>query len=181
MNESFYDPVNKIWSGPKVPTIFNPNQSLGRLILKILQQTPDSVTQIIADTDSPMTCKEMHDRTIKLAKFLLKTGIKQNERVGFVTANTENLAPAVFACFTLGLPINPLSPIMNENDIIQIYSKVKPKIIFCDAENLKVVQNAVNEMKSDAVIITVMYKVEGYECVSNLLKEMERESIKKFE
>ncbi|KAL7025582.1 hypothetical protein ACKWTF_013545 [Chironomus riparius] len=173
MSKPSFDPVKKIWHGPKVPPIYNPDQNLGQLILKILQQTPDSVTQISADTNVSVTCKQMYDRSIKIAKYLTKCGMKEGDLIGFVTANTENLAPIVFACFTLGLPINPLSPIMNVKDIVQMFSMTKPKMIFCDAENVKVVQNAVDEMKSEANILTVMDKVDGYECITEILKDME--------
>ena len=144
MSKPTFDPINKIWHGPIVPPIYNPDQNLGQLILKILQQTPEAVTQISADTGVSLTCQKMYDRSIKIAKYLMKIGLKEGDLIGFVAANTENLAPIVFACFALGLPINPLSPIMNEKDIVQMFSMTKPKIIFCDAENVKVVQNAVN-------------------------------------
>ncbi|KAL7025584.1 hypothetical protein ACKWTF_013547 [Chironomus riparius] len=177
MSKATFDPVSKIWHGPKVPSIYNPDQNLGQLILKILQQTPDSVTQISADTGVSVTCQQMYDRSIKIAKYLTKCGMKEGDLIGFVTANTENLAPIVFASFTLGLPVNPLAPVMNEKDIVQMFSMTKPKMIFCDVENVKVVHNAVNLMKSEAAVMTVMDKVEGFECVTEILKEMEGEIV----
>ncbi|XP_070502886.1 luciferin 4-monooxygenase-like [Chironomus tepperi] len=181
MQKPSYDPVNKIWHGPKIPPIYNPDQNLGQLILKVLQQTPDSVTQISADTGVTLTCQQMYDRSVRIAKYLTKCGMKEGDLIGLVTANTENLAPVVFACFTLGLPINPLSPIMNEKDIVQMFTMTKPKMIFCDADNVKVVQNAVDEMKSEAKVLTVMDKVDGYDCATEILKEMESESVDDFE
>jgi len=181
MSKATYDPVNKIWSGPKVPSNYNPDQNLGHLILKVLQQTPGAVTQISADTGVSVTCQQMYDRSIKIAKYLTKCGMKEGDCIGFIAGNSENLAPIVFACFTLGLPINPLAPAMNEKDIIQMFSMTKPKMIFCDAENVKVLQNSVDAMKSEAQILTVMDKVDGYECSTVILKEMESESVYDFE
>jgi len=181
MSKPTYDSVHKIWHGTKVLPFFNPDQNIGYLILHILQQTPDAVTQISSDTGVSVTCQQMYDRSIKIAKYLTKCGMKEGDCIGFVVANTENLAPIVFACFTLGLPINPLSPIMNEKDIIQMFSMTKPKMIFCDSENVKVVQNAVDGMKSEAKILTVMDKIDGYECATEVLKEMEGERINFFE
>jgi 4-coumarate--CoA ligase len=178
--QTHYDPVNKIWSGSKVPPLYNPDQNLGHLILQVLIQTPDAVHQISADTNVSVTCREMHDRTIKFTKYLQKCGAQEGDLIGSVTANTENLAPVMFACFTLGLPVNPLSPVMNESDIVQMYSVTKPKWIFCDSGNLRVVQNAVDTMKSDAKILTVMEKVDGYECVTEILKKMEGVDVKSF-
>ena len=181
MSKPSYDPANKIWKGAKAIPFFNPEQNVGYLVLKILEQTPHAVTQISADTGVSVTCQQMYDRSIKIAKYLIKCGMKEGDLIGFVTANTENLAPVVFACFTLGLPINPVSPIMNEKGIVQMFSMTKPRMIFCDAENVKVVQNSVNEMKSDAKILTVMDKFDGYECASEVLREMEDENVYDFE
>lgn len=181
MSKPTYDSINKIWYGPKVPPFFNPDQNIGFIILTILQQTPDSVTQISADTGVSVTCQQMYDRSVKIAKYLTKCGMQEGDLIGFVTANTENLAPIVFACFALGLPINPLAPIMNQKDIIQMFSTTKPKMIFCDAENVKVVQNAVDEMKSEAKVLTVMDKVDGYECATEILKEIDGQEVGIFQ
>ncbi|XP_070502888.1 luciferin 4-monooxygenase-like [Chironomus tepperi] len=181
MSKPSFDPVNKIWHGPKIPPIYNPNQNLGQLILRILQQNQDSVIQISADTGATVTCQQMHDQSIRIAKHLTICGKKEGDLIGFVTGNSENLAPIVFACFALGLPVNPLSPIMNEKDIVQMFTMTKPKMIFCDADNVKVVQNAVDEMKSEAKVLTVMDKVDGHECATEILKEMEGESVYDFE
>jgi hypothetical protein len=62
-----------------------------------------------------------------------------------------------------------------------MFSMTKPKMIFCDAENVKVVQNAVDEMESEAQILTVMDKVDGYECATEILKEMEGERVDFFQ
>ncbi|KAG5669209.1 hypothetical protein PVAND_017102 [Polypedilum vanderplanki] len=169
MQKPTFDKITKVWSGPKVPPFFNPDQNLGQLILKVLEQTPETVTQISADTKVSVTCGQMRERTEKFAKYLNSLGLKQGDVVGIVAANTENLAPAVFACFLLGLPVNPLAPMMIESDIVHMFGKTKPKLILCDENCLKIVQNAVNMMKSDAKIITVMEDVENYDSVTKIL------------
>ncbi|KAG5669217.1 hypothetical protein PVAND_017109 [Polypedilum vanderplanki] len=169
MQKPTFNKITKVWSGPKVPPIYNPDQNLGQLILKVLEQTPETVTQISADTKVSVTCGQMRERTEKFAKYLNSLGLKQGDVVGIIAANTENLAPAVFTCFLLGLPVNPLAPIMTQSDIVQMFRKTKPKLILCDGNNLKIVQNAVNMMKSDAKIITVMEDVENYDSVTKIL------------
>ncbi|KAG5670852.1 hypothetical protein PVAND_001086 [Polypedilum vanderplanki] len=165
-----FNRATKVWSGPKVPPIFKPDQNLGQLIVKVLEQTPDAVTQISADSNVSVTCGEMRERILKFAVHLNNLGLKEGDVIGVVAGNTENIAPVVFACFLLGLPVNPLAPIMIESDIVQMYSKTKPKLIFCDEKNLKTVQNALDMMKSEAKIYTVMEKVDNYECVTEILK-----------
>ncbi|KAG5680288.1 hypothetical protein PVAND_009806 [Polypedilum vanderplanki] len=172
MHHSTFNKITKIWSGPKVLPIFNPDQNLGELIVKVLEQTPDAITQISADTNVSLTCGEMRNRILKIAFHLNDLELKQGDVVGVITENTENIAPVVFACFLLGLPVNPLASVMIESDIAQIYSKTKPKLIFCDEKNLKTVQNAVKIMKSEAKIYTVMEKVDGYESVTKVLEKI---------
>lgn len=170
MNDSNYNAATKIWSGPEKPPIYNTNVSLGYLILNIFKGTPDRITQVFADNDTEMTCHEMRVRTIKVANHLMKSGLKQGDVVGIMASNSENLAPVVFACFTLGLPVNTLSQIMIESDIIDMYSKTKPKIFFCDSSSISTVQSAVNKMEIDPEIYTFMEKVDGYKFVNDLLK-----------
>jgi 4-coumarate--CoA ligase len=164
-----FDKETKVWSGPNVPPIYNPNQNLGQLIVRVLEQTPDAVTQISADTGVSVTCGEMRERILKIAAHLSALGLKQGDVVGVVAANTEHLAPAVFACFLLGLPVNPLAPMMIESDITQMYMKTKPKLIFCDGNNVEVVQNAVNSMQSGVKIFTISEKVNGYGSVVEII------------
>ncbi|KAG5683130.1 hypothetical protein PVAND_012430 [Polypedilum vanderplanki] len=175
MNKPTFDKITKIWSAPKVPPVFNPNQSLGQLILRVLKLSPEVVAQISADTKVSVTRQQIRERTEKFAKYLNSIGLKQGDNVGIVAANTENLAPAVFACFLLGFPINPLAPNAIENDIVHFFSKTKPKLLICDESILKTVQNAVNMMKSNAKIFTVMEDIKNYDSVTKILNRQSEE------
>jgi 4-coumarate--CoA ligase len=169
MNQPTYNSETKIWSGPKSETIYNSEVSLGYLILNVLKQTPERVTQVSADTNVELTCHEMRKRTMKIVNYLQTSGYKQGDIVGIMASNSENLAPVVFACLSLGLPINPLAPVMTECDVIQMYSKTKPKIIFCDANIVETLKNAVKKMKTKCEIYTLMAKVDGFKFVDDLL------------
>lgn len=164
-----YNPEKKVWSGSKYETIYDANIGLGHLILTVLKKTPEMVTQISADTDIEITCHEMRMRTIKMASYLHEKGYKQGDVVGFIAKNSENLAPVVFACFALGLPVHVLSSMMNEHDIISMYSKTKPKIIFCDVDFVNTLQTAVNKMFLSPVINTLINKLDGYNFVDDVL------------
>jgi 4-coumarate--CoA ligase len=164
-----YDRGNKVWSGPKYDPIYNTNVSLGYLILNVLKKTPELVTQMSADTNIEITCHEMRQRIMKISTQLAASGLQQGDVVGIMASNSENLASIVFACFTLGLPINPLAPVMVEIDVIQMYSKTKPKIIVCDSSVVQTVQSAVDKIKIRPVIYTLMKRVDGYKFVDDLL------------
>lgn len=112
-----FNEKEKVWS-----SLDQQNASLGYLILNEFKKTPERITQVSADTGVQVTCHQMRQRSIKIAKHLQSLGLKQGDVVGIMACNSEYLAAVVFACFTLGLPINALAPIMVEGDIIHMYS-----------------------------------------------------------
>ncbi|CRK87334.1 CLUMA_CG001136, isoform A [Clunio marinus] len=169
MSSSNYNENDKIWSGEKQQIIYNSYMNAGQLILNVLKNTPERIAQISADTNSSLTCHEMRVRTVKIAKYLSSFGIKQGDVVGIVASNTEHLAPVVFACLVLGYPFNPLAPVMTEFDITYMFSKTKPKLIICDSTVVKIVQNAVDTIRNNAQIYTLIDKVEGYEFIDDML------------
>lgn len=165
-----YDSVNKIWRGPVRPSIFNTEAGLGNVILNVLRQNPDRVMQVCYDTGSEMTCGEMYSRTVKIINFLrLKTALTQHDVVGIIARNSENIAAVAFACFSLGLPINPLAPVLGEKEIGEMYSKTKPKAIFCDNDLIETVLNVIKKIQvENCKIITLMEKVEGFDFVDEI-------------
>lgn len=169
-NQVIYDHEKKIWSGPIAQPIHNSNTNLGYLISNVLKQTPKRVTQVSADTDMEMTCHEMRLRTMKIASHLMIAGYKQNDVVGVMATNSENLAPTVFACFALGLPINTLAPVMIESDIIHMFSKTKPAMVLCDASLVQTVRKAADKLTARPTIYTLMSKVDGYQFIDDILK-----------
>ena len=117
----------------------------------------------------------MFVKTAKIATFLSeKTALKQGDVVGIISRNSENIAPLAFACFTLGLPINPLAIVLSENEISEMYAKTKPKIIFCDFDMLESVKLAVKKIPlENCKILTTMEKVEGFEFLDEILEKSE--------
>jgi 4-coumarate--CoA ligase len=170
MKISNFDPIEKVWSGPTQDSIYNENLSVGQLILEVLKLTPERITQIFADNGSEMSCYEMRSRTIKIAHYLMQKGYKQHDIVGIMCANSENLAPIVIACLTLGMPINTLATVMIESDIIQMYSKTKPKLIFCDVDVVEKMKKSTENMNLNAEIITLRERCEGFLFVDDLLQ-----------
>lgn len=168
-----YDSVNKIWSGPKRVSIYNVNANLGYLILNAIKTSPDRIFQVCDDTKVEMTCKEMFKRTLKISTFFNKIGLKQDDVIGFVAENSENLTSVIVACLYLGLPVNPLAPVMNESDIIYMFSLTKPKVIFCDASLIEKVKNSVEKLESDCEIITFLKRVEGYQFIDDIIESID--------
>lgn len=172
---SSYDPINKIWRGPVLPPIFNTEVSVGYLVLTTLKQNPDKVMVLNYDSGAKLTCSDIYSRTVKISSFLdSKSGLKQGDIVGVIAKNSENIIPTAYACFTLGYPINPLLDVMTEDDIAAMYSKTRPKAIFCDFDMVKKVENVVTKLKlKNCKIYTLMEKVGDYDFIDDMIKEYE--------
>ena len=174
-----FDSATKIWSGTKVEPIYSTKVSVGYLLLNILKKTPEKVTQVVHETGSEMTCGEMFSRSVKIVKFLQTLRLEQGDVVGIIATNTENLAPVVFACLTLGLPINPLDPLLLETEIVYMFAKTRPKIVFCDFDVLQKVKNSIEKIEIEPKIVTLIEKVEGMDFVDDILRKIE--DLKGFE
>lgn len=159
-----------MWSGPRKPNIFNTNVSLGCLLLNALEFSPDSVTQVSDDTGNEITCREMRSRAIKIAMHLHATGLKQGDIVGIVANNTDNVAPLVIACFTLGLPIHSLDPILINSEIIRMYSATKPKVIFCESSVVEKMEHCIHGAKlTVSGFYTLVKKVKTYKFLNDIV------------
>lgn len=169
MIRTTFNPQKKIWCGSKFHMMLNPDAGLGHLILNVLKNTPELVTQVSDDTKVEVTCYEMRDRAIKMSSYLNANGYKQGHVVGFIAKNSENIAPVVFACFALGLPVHVLSTEMNEVEIVSMYSKTKPKLIICDADIFSRSEAAVKKLNHRPEIYTLRGKVDGHKFVDDIL------------
>ena len=168
MYKPTYDSVSKIWSGPTRTSIYNEDANLGYLILSVIRSAPNRVFQVCDDTGAEMTSIEMYKRTIKVAEFLSNAGLKQNDVVGYVAEDSENVSPVTVACLLLGLPISPLSPMLNEADIAYMFGKTKPKFIFCDPAEIDKVEKALAKLDVQCKIFTFKARVEGYQFVDDI-------------
>ncbi len=171
MSKKMFDPETKIWRGPVVPPIYNSNVSLGYMILSVFKNMPEHVHQINADTDKRTTCYEMKLRIIRIARHLKKLGYKKGDIVGAMASNSEHLGALIIACFVLGLPISFIAPNFTKNDVIKLLGITRPKLIFCDAGLVGMMQEAIGDLKLSAPIFTLLEKVDDHEFVDDFLTE----------
>lgn len=160
-----------IWSGPETPEIYHPNLPLGQFLLHCLKKSGTKVTQVCADSGIELTCDQMVKLMTNIAHNLMNLGIESGDVVGIFAKNTTHLAPAVFGCFLLGAQINPIDPTFKAQDITQMFQQTKPKLVFCDHDNVESVQSAIDTMKSNAKVILLTNELSGYLHVSELMME----------
>nr|XP_019551233.2 4-coumarate--CoA ligase 1-like [Aedes albopictus] len=140
-----YNPDAKLWTGPELPGVFNPEANLGQIFMNILSRSPSKVIQINADTGYEMTCAEMKLRSVRVALNLRKLGYRPGDLVTLACINTDNVVPVYVGCLTLGLVVNPLAPVFNKDDLAHMMRLTQSKVVFCDENNRAVVQEAAYE------------------------------------
>ncbi|XP_058829044.1 probable 4-coumarate--CoA ligase 1 [Topomyia yanbarensis] len=172
---TFYNPQTKTWSGSKTPPLYNPHQSLGELILAILKKNPTKVTQISADCGTEVTCLEMRLRTIRVAQHLTAMGYAQQDVFAMAVRNGNLVAPTIFACFALGIPVNTLDGTFKRDEFSFMLETVKPKLVFCDRETLDEMLGAIKMAAIDAVVIIFGEKVDGFLHIEELIKPTGKE------
>ncbi|XP_001662564.2 4-coumarate--CoA ligase-like 9 [Aedes aegypti] len=168
---AYYDPSTKIWSGLPRKPIFNPVQSLGDLILQILERNATKLMQISADSGAEVTGGELRLRTIRIAQNLTRMGYGSDSKDIFtmIVRNGEHTAPVMFACFALGVPVNTLDPSFQRDDLSHMFQAVRPTVIFCETESLEETIAACELAAITPRIILMGSHVEGYDQVDRLM------------
>uniref|UniRef100_A0A182N1M3 AMP-dependent synthetase/ligase domain-containing protein n=1 Tax=Anopheles dirus TaxID=7168 RepID=A0A182N1M3_9DIPT len=178
---TFYDPATHIWTGLPTPPLFNVNQSLGQLILSMLQRCDaQHVVQICVDNgeDRRVTAGEMYQRTVRIAQHMTKLGYgKDTPMAALSSRNGEYVAPVMFACFALGIPINTLDPTFTATDFAHMFGVTRPVLVFCESSILQVVRDGARQVAIDPAYVLLEARVEGYTHVQDLLESTGNEDL----
>lgn len=170
---TFYDPATHIWTGLPTPPLFNVNQSLGQLILTMLRRCDSQhIVQICADGDQAhrVTAEQMVQRTVRIAQRLTGLGYgKHTPMAALASGNGEHVAPVMFACFALGIPINTLDPAFTVADFTHMFGVTRPVLVFCESGILEVVRDAAGKAAIDPMYVLFEDPIEGYTHVDDLL------------
>lgn len=107
---TYYDPKEKLWSGPSKKDVYSKEITLGEVAWLELSKNPKKVIQINDGTKEEMTAQEFQDYIWALSKNFLKLGIKVGDVVGFYSHNSTHTATVMVASFLCGTPVNALFP-----------------------------------------------------------------------
>ncbi|XP_012216914.1 luciferin 4-monooxygenase-like [Linepithema humile] len=115
-----------------------PTISMGQAVLNKLSENGDHVLLIDGSNGKQMTSKELLEKSIKLAKFLQKRGIKIGDRISIATENRVDWLIPACASLYLGTVLAPYNPMYTEYEFQHILKVSKPQIIFVSrrTENL---------------------------------------------
>lgn len=166
---AFFDPISGILHGKKLPQVYSDNVSVGQVLLNVLHKTPEKVIQVCDDDGVELTCSQMKKLMTNLAKNLSKIGYKSGDIAGLVAKNSTYVAPVVFACLLLRLPVNPVDTSFSVNKIVEIYRTTKPKIIFCDHSNADKLLAALAILESEAQVVILTERINDLAHISEFL------------
>lgn len=103
-----YYEFDRIWKGVNKPHTYGSEPGLGKVLIDILEKTPNKITQINDDSGIEITCDEVRRKSIRVASSLSKMGFKKGDVMMIAASNGPDVAPVLFGCFLIGAPINPI-------------------------------------------------------------------------
>lgn len=147
-----FNSEEKIWSAPRVDPLFNPNISLGQIIVNSLSKAPDNVGQIYHENGHEMFNWEILRNSVRASLNLRDLGLKEGDVLGFAAGNSRHVASLVFGAMLNGIPVGTLDPTFELSDIRHMFGITQPKIVFCDEVNYQDVKSALDELQNPAQI-----------------------------
>lgn len=166
-----FNPTTKILAREETAEIYNPNVSLGHIIVHHLNKFPKNVFQVCADDGVEMTCGEITKLSTNFAKNMLKLGFVEGDVIGIVGKNSSHVTPVIFGCFLIALPISPIDS--KWDDFTIAFECTEPKIIFCNHDILDSVKDYVVAKGKKIEIVSLTEKVDGFKHVGEFFEDVE--------
>lgn len=129
----------------------------------------ENCVQMNDDNGAEMTYHELWLNTIRVAQNLQKRGYQPHQVFGFMADNTDHLVSIVLASFCLACPIAPLHPLMSTAELVRIWSKTKPTVIFCDHSAYNQMNEALKDLNFNVKVFILGQSIDGLETVESLL------------
>ena len=168
---SVFNPETKVWRGPQIPWPKTLDKYINELVIEGLKKTPKRVVQISYDDGTEATCEQMLSKIVKFALNLKKKGIKADDVVAVVCANSLDLMAYVNGIVQLGAIVNPMSVDHSLADFINMFKQTKPKFVVCDAGVYERVKESLAKLNNDAPIYTALKKIDNVPFVDELFNE----------
>jgi len=165
---AYFDPIQKIFYGREIPRIYSSRATLGQVLYFNFFRNPFKVIQECADDGVTITCQQMSQLMMNIAKNLSRLGYRQGDVAGLMAATSTYVTPAIFGCYTLGLPVSPLDVAFDVNQIVQIFRETKPKVVLCDAGVVEKVQRALELLMNNARIVILTERLDRFMHITDL-------------
>ncbi|CAG9797793.1 unnamed protein product [Chironomus riparius] len=171
-----FDSETKVLSSYQLQPFYNHFVTAGQHALHYLLRDPSKVIQISYDDGVTLTAGEMAKLGLRIAKNVSKEGLKLGDVIGLVAKNTTYVAPVVLGSLILGTPCSTLDPTFDEGEIAHIFKQTNPKIVFCDHDNMKNVEKALQSINNGSEVITIDQRVQGVRFVTEMFELLQGEA-----
>lgn len=114
--------------------------------------------------------------SVRAAQNLLKRGVRQRDVFGFLADHSDHLVSMMLASMCLACPMATLHPMLSKDEIVRIFLKAKPTVVFCDISGCDQLREALKEMPFCVKVFTFGEQVDGFEPVDKLFVETGEEN-----
>ncbi|XP_011879391.1 PREDICTED: uncharacterized protein LOC105568371 [Vollenhovia emeryi] len=159
---------DNILTGKEVPINKEPI-NISEVLLKTLKSKPNCIGQIDTCSGKQDTYADMSERSIKCALWLQKQGIKPGDIIGLCCDNDMDGITIILGTMYISAISNPWEYELSPMTARYFLSLTSPKIIFAIPSAVPCLEEAVKELKINLKIV-VFHKLNGYECVEDILR-----------
>ncbi|KAH8359494.1 hypothetical protein KR093_007023, partial [Drosophila rubida] len=164
-----YNAEQRIWSGAKKQSAYNGELTIAQLIFNQLQNEPERVVQISITENTQLTRAQILENATKISVYLREEGLTQESHtIGILARNTTHLGTLGYGCMFNGTPFAAVNPIMDEQKICDLFNIIKPKLIFCVAQDYEKAKNVAQTL--EAKIITYSGTIAGVTSILDIFK-----------
>jgi len=97
------------------------------------------------ETNLVITNEQALKLSIRLAQYFRDEGLSHEDVIGVLSKNNVHEAHVLFACFFNGTPFHAVNPKLEPSVISVLYAITKPKLIFCDGNDYKLIKSITDE------------------------------------
>ncbi|KAI8129278.1 hypothetical protein FF38_14206 [Lucilia cuprina] len=169
-----YDKEEKLWTSAKRHGYYNENVSAGELAFNHMRNTnPSEIMQISDSEGTVLTYGSALAAAIRIAQHFEKIGLTEDDIVSIIAPNTTYVMTVALAALFNGTPFQPMNTVIESNICMQIFDKIKPKIIFCDGLQYEKLKKAAEAFKP--AIYTLCNHLENVPRIDELLEPNQSE------
>ncbi|KAH8374573.1 hypothetical protein KR200_001548 [Drosophila serrata] len=164
-----YDPIQKVWSGTSIQSLYNEDLTVGQIIYRQLQRQPQRIFQISHTDNTRLTRLQMLQNASKVGCYLRDQGFDtETDMVGLLARNSTHVAALAYGCLFNGTPFHAVNPNLEQKTIASLYRITKPRILCCDVADYEKIKDIAASL--GALVVTVNGKLPGVLSATDLLQ-----------
>jgi len=132
---------------------------MGDVIRRSAHRFPDKAALVFREAE--ITYGELNRRVNRLARFLLKAGLKKGERVALLSHNGPVYFELYFACAKCGGIFVPVNNLLKQAELLQILNYVEPRFLFLAPEFEEKIEALRGDLDKTEVFVSLSQEPSG--------------------